>query len=317
MSILITGGSGMIGSRMVRTLVREGETVVVYDLTIDEEVLNYVLTPEELKSVILVQGDILDYDHLLKTCQDNGVDRMIHTASMMGNADKPLLATHVNTGGMMSVLEVARVMNLKKLVYTSTNSVFAYDDVSLIPIDGKMHPDSNYGCTKVFNEMSAEMYHRKYGLDITGLRIGAQIFGEYQRRGMTASIASEAVYKPASGQPGHVPYNESAGWIYCEDAAKVHTMALKVARTPEMPGIYNVGGQILSMEEIVAFVKKLIPDADITVENAATGMKFWNMDMKELVRDIGYTADWDVWDAWKHVIMEYRRQAGLSVEGME
>lgn len=313
MSILITGGSGMIGSRMVRSLVREGETVVVYDLTIDEEVLNYVLTPEEMKNVILVQGDILDFDHLLETCQVNGVDRMIHTASMMGNADKPILATHVNMGGMMSVLEVTRILRLKKLVYTSTNSVFGYDDVSLIPIDGKLHPDSNYGCTKVFNEMSAEMYHRKYDLDITGLRIGAQIFGEYQRRGMTASIASEAVYKPASGQPGHVPYNETAGWIYCDDVAKVHVMALKVARTADMPGIYNVGGQILSMDEIVAFVKKLIPDAEIKVENAATGMKFWNMDMTELVRDIGYKADWDVWDAWKHVIAEYRRQAGLPL----
>lgn len=69
MSVLVTGGSGMIASRIVRDLVRKGENVVVNDLVIDEEVLNYVLTESDRKNITFVQGDILDYDALMETCK--------------------------------------------------------------------------------------------------------------------------------------------------------------------------------------------------------------------------------------------------------
>lgn len=318
MATLITGGSGLIGARMTRDLAKEGEKVVVYDLKIDNEVLGYLMTEEELNNVVCVEGDILDYDKLVKVCRDNGVTKLIHTASMMGNAGTPLVATHVNTGGMMAVLEAARELNMEKVVYTSTNSVFAYDADYLIKEDQPYHPDSNYGCTKVYNELSAEMYHRLYGLDVTGIRVGAQIFGEYQKRGMTASIAAQAVYNPAAGLPGHVPFNDKqVGWIYCDDVADCHVKALKVKREEGMPGVYNISGPLLDMDEIVAFVKELIPDAQIEVDNVQNGMKFWRLDTTATERDLGYKNTWDVWEAWKKVIKVTRESAGLPVDNIK
>ena len=304
----------MVGSRIVRKLIEKGEDVVVYDLKIDEEVLDFVLTDEQRNHVSAVEGNILDYEHLTEVCGTYQVDKMIHTASMMGNSTQPMLATNVNSVGMMSVLETVKNLSLK-LVYTSTNSVFSYNDKDLIPWDRKYSPDSNYGCTKVFNELSAEMYHRTYGLDIIGVRVGAMIFGEYQRRGLTASIADEAVYKPATGIPGNVQYNDEAlGWIYVEDAAEAHVKAWEKKRTENMAGIYNVAGTIFSMKDLTDFVKKLVPEAQITLGDRKTGQHFWRLDTSLTEKELGYKNEWDVWEAWKKVIIEIRKHNGLPVK---
>lgn len=305
----------MIGSRMVKILTDRGESVVIYDLKIDHEVLDYLLTSEVKEKLVLVEGDIRDYNHLLDVCKENNVEKIIHTASMMGNAQQPMLATNVNTGGMIAVLEVARVMNLKKLVYTSSNSVFSYDNEGLIKDDSKYCPDNNYGCTKAFNELSAEMYHKMYSLDITGIRIGSWIFGEFQRRGMTASVAVEAVYNPVKGIPGHVPYcDDNLAWLYCEDAALAHTMALDVKREEGMAGVYNVRGATCGIRELVDFVKKLVPDAQIDVAEEKTGQKYWNLDTSNIEKEVGFKCQWNIWDAWKKIIRQIREKEGLSVE---
>lgn len=313
MATLVTGGSGLIGSRIVRNLVREGEIAVIYDLTIDNEVLEYVMTEEERKNVIIEQGDILDYDNLVEICKKYNVDKIIHTASMMGNATQPLLATHVNTGGMIRVLELARTLNLKKVVYTSTNSVFPIAETGIVYNNARLAPDGLYGCTKAFNELTAEMYYRNYGIDIIGVRVGTMVFGELQRRGVSGSTAVEAMYKPAVGEPGHVMYDEKWAWIYVEEVARAHMLALHKPRTPDMAGIYNLRGTVVDLKDLIAFTKSLVPDAEIVQENGKLGQTYWNMEMEVTERELGYKPEWDVWDAFKKVILETRKQAGLPV----
>lgn len=312
MSVLVTGGSGMIASRIVRDLVRKGENVVVNDLVIDEEVLNYVLTESDRKNITFVQGDILDYDALMETCKKNNVDKIIHTASMMGNAKEPRLATQINTGGMMNILEIARELKVKKVVYTSTNSVFHNQIKELIPNDEKFDPDTVYGCTKAFNEYAAELYYKLYGMDITGIRVGALIFGPLQRRGVSGSIAIETLQKPAIGEVGNCPYNDYGGWLYVDEVARVHVMAMDVKRKPGMAGSYNLGGTIVSFKEMAEFTKSLIPDAVINFENKELSQYYWNVDMSLLEKEIGYKPEWDVFDAFKFTINETRRVKGLD-----
>jgi len=311
MAYLVTGGTGLIGSRIVRDLVRDGETVVAHDLNTDTALMEYVLTADELKNVKIVQGDILDFDNLLEICKQNGVDRIVHTASMMGNAKEPLVAVHVNSGGMIRVLELARMLNAKKVVYTSTNSVFPVDDTGLIANDAPFRPDGLYGATKSCNEYMAEIYHKDFGLDITGIRVSTMVFGAFQKRGVSASMAIEAIYKPAEGQPGRVLYDDEWAWLYVEDVARAHMLGCRLKREPGMAGSYNIKGTVIDFPTLIGFVKKLIPDADITMEKGSLGLKNWNVDTTVTERELGYKPKWDVWDAFKETINETRRRVGL------
>jgi UDP-glucose 4-epimerase len=84
MTYLITGGAGFIGSHVVRDLVRGGESVIVYDVFPRRDTLELTLNRDEIdKSVKLIQGDVTDYAHLIKTLKENNVDTIIHLAAVM------------------------------------------------------------------------------------------------------------------------------------------------------------------------------------------------------------------------------------------
>lgn len=312
MAYLVTGGTGMIGARIVRDLAREKEDVVAFDLNLDLELMERVLTDEERKYVTYVSGNILDYDLLISTCKENDVDTVVHTASMLGNADKPFLSVEVNTGGMMRVLEAARTLGLKKVVYSSTNSVFPVAETGLIANDARLDPDGLYGCTKAFNELTAEMYYRNYGIDITGIRISSMVFGAFQKRGVSGSMAAEAIYKPAEGQPGHVLHKDAVAWVHVDEVSYAHLLACKLQRKPGMAGVYNLDGTVIDFPTLIAYVKSLLPDAQITMGDQLSGFKYWNMDMSVTERELGYRPRQDVWTSIKSTINEIRSLAGLS-----
>lgn len=311
MSILVTGGSGMIASRIVRDLVRNGEEVVCTDLVMDEEVLNYVLTDEDRKHITFVKQNILDHDAVLATCKENGVDKIVHCASMMGNAKNPIQSTHVNTGGMITILEVARELNVKKVVYSSTNSVYNTQNPKFLPNDAPFDPDTLYGCTKAFNEYVANLYYNKYDLDITGIRISALVYGPLQRRGISGMIATEALYKPATGQPGRCPYNDFGSWMLVDDVARAHVMALNLKRRPYMAGAYNIRGTVVDFPAMGEFVKSLVPDADVEFADAKFNQVYVNCDTTVTENELGFKPEWDIWDGFRFVINESRKAAGL------
>ena len=127
MTYLVTGGTGLIGSRIVRDLAREGEQVVVYDWRPARSSLERLLSEEEIEGMVkIVRGDVADSRQLFRTIQENNVKRIIHLASILmpeSNAD-PLLALRVNCEGTVCVFEAARVLGLQKVVWASSNAIF-------------------------------------------------------------------------------------------------------------------------------------------------------------------------------------------------
>ena len=312
MSILVTGGSGLIGSRIVRDLAREGEQVIAFNRHMDQEVLDYVLTEEDKKNVKCIEGDMLDYEGLKQLCIDNGVDRIVHTASMMGNVKDVLMATQVNTGGMMRILEICRELKIKKLVFSSTNSVYNTKNTKWLENDAPFDPDTHYGCTKAFNEYAANLYYNKYGVDVTGIRISAQIFGVLQRRGLSYELFNESMLKPAKGEPGRCPYNDFGCWMYVDDVATAHVMALKMKREVYMPNCFNIVGTVARFEDMGEFVKKFVPDADIQFGDQKVGLNYVNADTSVTERILGFKPKWDIWDAFKLTINDTLKLNGFE-----
>ena len=273
MTYLVTGGTGFIGSRVVRDLVRSGENVVVLDWFPERIALERLLSQEEIEDKVkIVQGDVSDYAHLTRIIKQYNVEKIVHTAALLlhdVNAN-PLLAVKVNCEGTVAVFEAARLLGVKKVVWISSGSVFGPPEnyaQEYIPNDALHNPQNLYGETKSLDEKFAGYYSDNYGLDITAIRL-VLVYGAWQTHGRTAAIIQQMVINPALGKPGRVPAagDNVLGWTYVEDAVRAIILACKAEKTKTRS--FSVRGNIHSVKEIADYVKELIPEANIALAAA-------------------------------------------------
>jgi len=317
MTYLVTGGTGFIGSRIVRDLVRDSEQIIVYDFLPDRSALERLMSEEEIKnSVKIVTGEITDPPHLFRTIKENNVEKIIHTASLLvlASNSNPYLALRVNCEGTINVFEAARTLGLKKVVYASSNACFGPQDwypEEYIPNDAPHYPQTIYAGTKAFNEVIAANYINHFSVDITGIRY-MHVYGAGVRRGFFATILEELILNPALGKPGRVPHGDAIiGWSYVDDPARATVMASKVLKTKTKS--YSIMGDVHSVKEAVDYVKTLLPDADITVSPGGFTGDPVNFDTRLIEEEIGYRPQWSMERGIKEAINLTRKEHGLPL----
>jgi nucleoside-diphosphate-sugar epimerase len=171
LSILITGGSGFIGSYTILELMneRKAEKIVIYDLAPPSlrPILDHLG-----KEVIYVDGNILDFGRLLETIKKYDIKGIIHT-SILGNfksmKENPMNCIATNSNGTLNVLELARINNLK-VVYTSSGAVYG-ETKKPAKENFPLRPDDMYGMIKATCELLGEQYAKTYGLDYVAVRL--------------------------------------------------------------------------------------------------------------------------------------------------
>lgn len=315
MAYLVTGGTGFIGSYIVRDLIKEGEQVVIYDLFPEESSHEGLLSGIEKARVKIVQGDITDLPHLFRIIKENRVDIIIHLASLLGEASNanPPLAIRINCEGTVNIFEAARLLGLKKVVWASSNSVFGTSDQypeEYIPNDAPHYPRGIYGACKCFNENMAVHYFEQYGVDIAAIRYSL-VYGAGQIRGGSGAITRELILNPAIGKPGRVPCGDSyIGWLYVEDAARAAVLASKVVKTKTRA--FSIMGDIHSMKEAANYLKKLLPGADIALLAGDIGLS-WKFDTVPLGKELSYRTQWSMEQGIKETINLTRHQHGLPL----
>lgn len=313
MSYLVTGGTGLIGSRIVRDLVQAGEQVVAYDLFPQKDLLEQLLNKEEMTQVKIEQGDITDLTHLIHCARENDIDRVIHLVAMFSAASvaNPPLSIKVNCEGTCNVFETARILGLKKVVWASSVSVFGPTEKyaeEYVPNDALHCPWGIYGAAKSFSETLAATYIDHYGLDISAIRYSF-VYGTGGRVGNIAWLIRELIEKPVEGKPGSVPWgDDELGWLYVNDAARVTVDLSKVAK-PKTKA-FTVSGDVRPIKEAVDYVKSLLPGADITLEPGYMGVG-WRYDSTPLEEEIGYRPQWSMEQGLKDVVNTVRQQHGL------
>jgi nucleoside-diphosphate-sugar epimerase len=321
MTYLITGGTGFIGSRVVRDLVRDGESVVIYDWSPEIIMLERLLTSEEIKNKVkIVRGDVTDFAHLISTIKQNNVEKVVHLAALLlhdVNAN-PFLAVKINCEGTVAVFEAARLLGLKKVVWISSGSVFGPPEAypqEYIPNNAPHYPQNLYGGTKSLDEQFAEYYAGRYGLDIEAIRL-VLVYGAWQTRGRTSAIIREMVANPAIGKPGKVPAarDNILGWTYVDDAASAIVLACNAARTKTRA--FSVRGMIHSIGEIIDYVKELIPNAEISVLSLEKSQSHLIMtckyDMTTIEEELGFSLRWTMKQGIKETINMIRKEKGLT-----
>lgn len=175
---LVTGGAGFIGSNIVSALVYAGEHVRVLDDLSTGSWEN--LAALEHSSVERIQGDIRDADTVARACE--GIEVVLHQAalgSVPRSVDDPITSNAVNVGGTVTVLDVARRMGVRRVVFAASSA--AYGDTEVLPKHEDMAPRplSPYAVTKRSCEHYCEVFARLYGIETISLRY-FNVFGPHQ-----------------------------------------------------------------------------------------------------------------------------------------
>ncbi len=263
MTVLITGGSGFVGSWMTRELLSRGEQVVLYDLYPRTDLIY-----DFLDQVTMVKGDLLDLGNLADTMKSHSVDRVIHAASYLGfeSQTRPPLAVKVNCEGTANVLEASRIMDVRRVVYTSTQSVYGVTPPGQpVTEDDAPNPTTVYGATKRMCEWLGINYSTNYDMEFIAVRFPTVYGPTKLGRGWTVPLM-DVVENPVAGLPAVIASGGDVRQelLYVKDAARTVVNAAFVEATEHQ--IFNLGSSTAhTMHEMAEVVRDRIPGAEIEI----------------------------------------------------
>lgn len=257
--ILVIGGAGFIGSFVVdECLKKNPREIIIYDNFTRGKIENIKEFLNDPRCKLYPHGgDIRDIDQLNDAMK--GVDYVFHLAAMwlLHCKDFPRTAFHVNIEGTFNVLEACVRNNIKKLIYSSSASV--YGNAVEVPMT-ENHPFNNrnfYGATKISGEAMCRAFYDRFGLNYVGLRY-MNVYGP--RQNQTAAYTGvipimlnkiDSNESPIINGDGTQAYD----FVYVEDAARCNILAAESDVTDEF---FNVGTQVqTSIKELCDLILRL------------------------------------------------------------
>jgi UDP-glucose 4-epimerase len=258
-SILVIGGAGFIGSFVISELLKtDVGKVIIFDNFARGKKSNIAESLKDPRCEIYPNGgDVRELDILNDAMK--GVDGVIHLAAMwlLHCKDYPRTAFHVNIEGTFNVLEACVKNGVRRLVYSSSASV--YGDASEVPMT-EAHPFNNknfYGATKISGEAMCRAFYDRYDLSYVGLRY-MNVYGPHQDQ--TAAYTGvvpimlnkiDANEAPIINGDGTQAYD----FIDVEDVARCNVCALEAEVADEF---FNVGSGVqTSIKELCDMILEL------------------------------------------------------------
>ena len=284
MSIVVIGGTGFIGRRLIPLLVGRGESVVCMD--INTAAASFAAQGDRVK---VVRGDVTQFDDVMGVVAETRPERLLNLSYHIGSDLPPHVATKLNVVGMDNCFEAARLCGVRHTVYASSLAVSGqqkhFGERPVTEEDFR-YGDYQYAVHKIFNDWQAKDYTDKFGMTITGVR-PANVTGPDKVRGSVDHV--NCITQPARGQPVTFPYRDAMRIpIHVDDIAEVFARVL-LADKPRHP-IYNSGGTTISMGALADMVREFIPDADIRFEQETGGRERsgnFLIDNRRLVEEFG------------------------------
>lgn len=257
--IVVIGGAGLIGSHTVDNLLLEDvREIIIYDNFVREtrENLSVALKDPRVK-IYDVGGDIMQLDILQSALE--GADGVFHLAALwlLQCHDYPRSAFDVNVRGTLNVMETCVANGVKRLVYSSSASV--YGDAVREPMN-EDHPFNNknfYGATKIASEAMLRAFHYRYGLDYVGLRY-MNVYGPRQDyQGAYIAVIMKMLDAIDSGKSPIImgDGSEAFDFVAVDDCGRANVCAMKADTTDTF---YNVGtGKRTSLKELAEILLEI------------------------------------------------------------
>lgn len=325
--IVVVGGAGLIGSHTVDRLLKEDvKEVLIYDnfLRGSRENLNDALKDPRVK-IYDVGGDVMQTDILQSAFE--GADGVFHLAALwlLQCHEYPRSAFDVNVRGTFNVMEACLAKGVKRLVYSSSASV--YGDAVREPMD-EDHPFNNqnfYGATKICGEAMLRAFYHRYKLNFVGLRY-MNVYGPRQDyHGAYIAVIMKMLDAIDKGQSPTImgDGSEAFDFVAVEDCGLANICAMKADTTDQF---YNVGtGKRTSLKQLAEMLLELTgcdKPINYAPRSQATLVRNRIGSPKKASEEIGFTAAIDLREGLKRLIewrashkaeVAARRQAvGLS-----
>lgn len=278
-SVLVTGGSGFLGSYIAGRLMQEGYHAVLMDISPPGPPYDWILNTSGQRYAF-EPASVADFSAILHVLKKHKVEAVINAAALTDVdllKNRPRLAMKINTMGAMNLLEAMRVFEIEKFIQLSSIAVYASKQYE--PIDEK-HPTHmpdegpslySYSSTKLATEAIGMHYWQEHQINFVALRLsGVYGFGmKYPLYALKSvvegAVAGEKLEYPAGGAV-------ERDLIHVKDVADLIPEVLARAELSARHRIYNIahGGKLHSMRDIVDEVKKNYPRAEIRMGEGLT-----------------------------------------------
>lgn len=305
-NVMITGGSGLLGWRIVEQLLSQGHEVTIFDLVINQQNIGPFAD-----RITMVTGDINDLPLMLSTMKRNRIDHVVHLAAAIGHYSKqfPAVALRTNIGGTANVFDCALALDVKRVVWASSAGVLQMDDSydnRLLDEDYRLSSTDAYGISKMACESLAHSYADLHGLDSIGIR--PHITYGMGRMDSATGLFNKIFQQMALGQPAELMGSRTLHQpMYHKDMARLMITAL-FAPKPEHR-IFNAAAKTYSDEELVAALHRVQPNAEISVLPAPDFMPpVGVMDGARAKKELGFTPEYSLEDGAREMIELFKAQ---------
>ena len=277
MNIIVTGGLGFIGSKVVLQLLKRDISVIIADVDIEKnrsKLENNINKIGKDKNLIKYEKlDITNYQNVEKIFQEYNLDSVIHLAYGIGAIceENPLLASRINIVGTTTIFEMIVKYKIRRLVFASSETVYGANQqffgnkaVTEDDFSGINNHYFTYGVMKLLNEFMAEKYIKRHGCSIAYTRPSV-VFG-YGRQNTALNWAEDFAAKPALNKTANLPFskNNKDNWIYVDDCAE---QLVRLALKDKLKySCFNTGSETVDGHQLEKTIKKIIPNANLVFD---------------------------------------------------
>jgi UDP-glucose 4-epimerase len=314
MKVLITG-AGLIGCHLAKRLTDAGDQAVLFDVAPNREYIGKIVGADRAE---IVAADMRDLPALIGALKQHGADTVVHTAGLIGKrvAENTYTGSTNNILGTIHVLEAARLLGLKRVVYVSTFGVYDRQRISYSAIRETAATGGHnlYTVTKLCSEHLVEAYAFHHNLDTVMIR-PAGVFGRGHYAGgstvgmimrdLALNILGGAAFKIDRGAYFANEY------VYAKDVAQALDLACRAGGDKLKQRVYNAGaGVVTTADDFAAFAREIAPNIDVEVTGRESGGhgKSLPLDLSRSQAELGYAPKYPMKEALKDYVEELREK---------
>ena len=320
MTTLVTGGTGFIGSNLVKVLVEKGHHVISHDIAPPDPLVRRYLGPH-FDEVTWLQADITDRQAVTDLADGHSFDKIVHAAVytvVLEEVERQEAARifDINLAGTVNLLELAASQDCARFVYVSSGGVYESlrgPGVVLKETEELVPPKSIYSVSKYASELLTSRYSHLHGFSAVSVRLGGP-YGPMERPTGHRSVMSmlhQMTGRAVRGEPLQAP--EPAVWSFTHSLDLAAGIALALDHPSPGHDVYNLAsGESYTTAELLDAFRTSVPGVRFEGDGFESRASSYGVtDVTRIKEDLGFEPQFDIAAGLRQYI-NWRREFGYT-----